>query len=282
MQEKQLTPGHCRAFAQYLREQERSASTIMKYMHDIGLFMASLDGGLVNKEAVIAFKHGLTERYKLSSANSMLVAVNSLFSFLGWYEMRVKLFKMQRQSFRPSDRELSRTEYQRLLHAAKSRSNERLYLLMQTICSTGLRVSEHRFVTVEALRTGRARVHNKGKQRLVFLPGELTARLLQYCKRVGIASGPVFVTRTGKPLDRSNIWAAMKRLCKEARVDAAKVYPHNLRHLFAVTYYRLERDLAHLADVLGHASVETTRIYTATSAKEHEKKLSRLGLLCSG
>ena len=210
----------------------------------------------------------------------MLAAVNNLLGFLGWHECRVKQLRVQRQSFRQSERELTREEYQRLLRAAQSGKNERLYYLMQVICSTGIRVSEHKFVTVEAIRAGQARVRNKGKERLIFIPKELQKPLLRYCKQHGITSGAVFVTKTGKPMDRSNIWSDMKRLCEAARVDSGKVFPHNLRHLFALTYYRLEKDVVHLADILGHSSVETTRIYTATSGDDQRRVLSRLRLCC--
>lgn len=270
-------------FAEMLVREERSAVTVKKYVRDARAFLGFLPaGGAVDKETVVAYKRHIAESYKAASVNSMLAAVNHLLTFLGWHECRVRLLKRQRQSFRQSEKELTRAEYQRLLAAARGRKNERLYFLMQTICSTGIRVSEHRFITVEAVREGQACVRNKGKERLVFIPKELQKPLLRYCKQRGVATGPVFVTKTGRPMDRSNIWADMKRLCAAAGVDAGKVYPHNLRHLFALTYYRLQKDIVHLADILGHSSVETTRIYTATSGAEQKRLLSRLGLVCCG
>ena len=278
-----LTTEKIEAFRTMLIAEERSADTVAKYVRDARAFFGFLPAGKqVGKEAVMAYKRYLTERYKATSVNSMLAAVNNLLGFLGWHECRVKQLRVQRQSFRQSERELTREEYQRLLRAAQSGKNERLYYLMQVICSTGLRVSEHKFVTVEAIRAGQARVRNKGKERLIFIPKELQKPLLRYCKQHGITSGAVFVTKSGKPLDRSNIWSDMKRLCEAARVDSGKVFPHNLRHLFALTYYRLEKDVVHLADILGHSSVETTRIYTATSGDEQKRVLSKLRLCCYG
>lgn len=283
MRQHSLTKQDIAAFEAMLIREERSAGTIAKYLRDVRAFLRFLpESGRVDKETVVAYKRQIAGAYRAASVNSMLVAINNLLRFLGWHECRVKLLRVQRQNFRQSERELTREEYLRLLRAAQQGKNERLYFLMQTICSTGLRVSEHRFVTVEAVRAGQARVRNKGKERLVFLPKELQKPLLQYCKRRGITSGPVFVTRSGRALDRSNIWADMKRLCKAANVAEGKVFPHNLRHLFALTYYRVQKDVIHLADILGHASVDTTRIYTATSGREQKRLLSRLRLVCCG
>ncbi len=280
MNEHILTAAALEDFRRSLVRAERSPDTVAKYLRDAGAFYAYLPKDKrVEKETVIAWKQELTRTYKESSANSMLAAVNGLLAFLGWGECRVKQLRVQRQSFRDAARELSKGEYKRLLAAAQRRNNERLCLLMQAICSTGIRVSEHRFLTVEALREGVAMVDNKGKRRAVLLPKELTNALLRYCRRRGIVAGPVFVTRNGTPMNRSNIWAAMKRLSQDAGVDPGKIYPHNLRHLFAVTYYSLEKDIVRLADILGHASVETTRIYTATNILDQRKCLSRLGLV---
>lgn len=280
MKYEQLTPAMLERFREYLVCEERSADTIAKYLRDLHAFYAFLpEDKRLNKEAVIAYKTNLAARYKISSVNSMLVAVNRLLEFFDRRDCQVKLFKFQRASFRKAEKELTKAEYQRLLHAAHHQKNMRLYLLLQALCSTGLRVSEHRFITVEALKRGAAQVRNKGKERIVFLPRELASQLLDYCRREGITAGAVFITRSGAPLDRSNIWAMMKRLCTEAHVDPGKVYPHNLRHLFALTYYSLEKDIIHLADILGHSSVETTRIYTATSGQEQKRILARLGLL---
>lgn len=209
----------------------------------------------------------------------MLVALNGFLSYIGLAQCRVRLFKLQRRSFRSPEKDLTRQEYERLVKAAKSRRNERLSLLLQTICSTGIRVSEHRFVTVEALQTGQVQISNKGKMRVIILPKELRGLLLQFCKKKRLTTGPVFVTRTGKPMNRTNIWCMMKRLCAQAHVDSQKVFPHNLRHLFALTFFRMEKDIVRLADILGHSSIETTRIYTLTSSTEHAKAISRLHLL---
>lgn len=267
-------------FRKYLVEEERAALTVEKYMRDIGSFVSFLPADkIVTKEMVLQYKQELAGRFKATSANSMLVALNSFFAYVNWPECKVKLFKVQRKTFRSQEQELSREEYIRLVQAAKMKSNERLYYLIQTICSTGIRVSEHQFITVEALKKGKARIINKGKEREVILPRELCVVLQQYCKKKSITSGAVFVTRTGKPMNRCNIWSEMKALCEIACVDADKVFPHNLRHLFAVTYYQLDRDIVHLADILGHASVETTRIYTATSGTEQVRTLSRMRLI---
>lgn len=282
MTEHKLTQARLEAFRQHLLEEERSKNTVAKYLRDIRSFFAFLPANKkVTKAAVVAYKGWLAERYQVSSANSMMAAVNGLMAFLGWQECRVKTFKTQRRVFRDAHREMTKEEYQRLLQAAQEQGNERLYLVMQVICATGIRVSEHRFITVESIKAGRAQVRSKGKNRLVFLPTELKRPLLDYCRRHSITTGPVFVTRGGIPLDRSNLWAAMKALCVLAEVDGRKVFPHNLRHLFALTFYRLRRDVVRLADILGHSNVETTRIYTATTEQEQRRQLSRLGLVDS-
>lgn len=268
-------------YEKYLFKEERSRATIEKYIRDIRKFFAFLsEDKCVNKEVMISFKNQLVQTYKISSANSILVAVNNFLSYSGLTECRVKQFKQQRSLFCRKEQELTKEEYRRLVQAAKSRDNERLGLLMQTICCTGIRVSEHQFISVEALNQGYAVISNKGKTRTVFLTQELSARLKEYCSRNHIESGSVFITKSGKPLDRSNIWTMMKALCKDAGVDSKKVYPHNLRHLFAFTFYGIEKDLLRLADILGHSSIETTRIYTVSSGTEHKKMLSRLNLLC--
>lgn len=265
-----------------LKERECSVNTISKYMRDILSFYEHLpEGKEISKACVVEYKTYLSKRYKGSSANSMLVSVNGLLSFLGCQDCRVNLFRVQHNTFREEEKELTKIEYQRLLKAAVEKKDERLNLLMQTICSTGIRVGEVEFITVESLRRGVALVLNKGKERQVLLPKQLAIQLKQYCQKRHILSGSVFITRTGKPLSRGNIWSAMKQLGKEANVEPQKIFPHNLRHLFALTYYRLEKDIVRLADILGHTSVDTTRIYTATSNRECMKSLSRMGL-CYG
>ncbi|MFQ6860865.1 MAG: tyrosine-type recombinase/integrase [Beduini sp.] len=266
-------------FKKYLYEEERSEATISKYMRDITGFYEFLpEDKIVTKEAVIAYKQSLADTYKPTSINSMLVAVNGLLAYMGLNDCKVKLQKIQKRIFH-DENNLSKQEYQRLLAAAESKSNEQLLMLMQTICATGIRVSEHKYVTVEALKQGSAVVKNKGKIREIIFPKKLRRSLLKYCKEHHIESGAVFITKHGNPLDRSNIWTMMKSLCDEAGVDKAKVFPHNLRHLFAYTFYGLEKDLVRLADILGHSSIETTRIYTKTGMKKCQSIMDRMDLL---
>ena len=267
-------------FRNYLLEEERSAATIEKYGRDVLAFLSWLsDREEISKEVVVGYKQAIIGKYKTTSANSMLVSVNRFLDFIGKKDCQVKLFKIQRNPFRKKDKELTKEEYNRLILAAKAKSISRLFLMIQAICSTGIRVSEHRFITREALERGRITIYNKGKERVVFLPKKLKKCLLQYCRQNGIYSGPVFVTKNGTPVNRCNVWAEMKALCKEAGVSPEKVFPHNLRHLFAVTYYRMQKDIVHLADILGHSNIEYTRIYTFTSEEEHARVLSRMCLL---
>lgn len=275
-----LTSEVLEQYLEYLKAEEKTIATIQKYRRDIlhfFRFLAERQG--VTKELVIHYKQVLTEKYAAASTNSMLVALNGFFAYLGWDDLKVKILKVQQQCFRDKEKELTKEEYKRLVRAARQEENERMYVLLQTICATGIRVSEHRFITVEGLASGKVRILNKGKERVILIPKELQQLLKGYCRQNGIYTGSVFVTRRGKPLDRSNIWHEMKALCQTARVDPDKVFPHNLRHLFAVTYYQLEKDIVRLADILGHSSVETTRIYTYTSGVEHMRNLSRLRLL---
>jgi len=275
-----LTEGLLMGYYVHLLEEERSYGTARKYLRDLRYFQRMLPGeGRVDKEAVIAYKESLPERFAVSTANSMLAAVNGLLSFLGWYECRVKPFHQQRRVFRDQDRELTKGEYLRLLRAAREQGNTRLFYVMETLCATGIRISELRFITAEAARTGRAQVTCKGKTRAVLLPEKLCRGLRGYCRAREITSGPVFITRGGQAVNRSNIWAEMKKLAKEAGVAPYKVFPHNFRHLFAVTFYEVDKDIAKLADLLGHASIETTRIYLMVSDREHAKKIERLGLV---
>lgn len=262
-----------------LKEQERSDSTLRKYSHDLKCLLTHLNGVPLTKAALIEWKQELTGSYSPSSVNSMLTAVNGYLRFMGRQDLCVKLLKVQKALFLDENKELTRAEYARLVNAARSRENERLSLVIQTICSTGIRVSELRFITAEAVQTGRAEISNKGKLRMVFLPEKLRRLLKDYLRRQKKTSGAVFTTRTGKPLDRSNIWRDMKKLCESAGVSPEKVFPHNLRHLFARTFYGLEKDLSRLADILGHSSVNTTRIYTAESGSVHARQMERLRLV---
>ncbi|MBQ8746660.1 MAG: tyrosine-type recombinase/integrase [Clostridia bacterium] len=265
-------------FREYLVNEEKSAATVDKYMRDVTAFVVWIKKNEIDKCDVLAYKTALVAQYALTSVNSMLSSLNAFFSFNEWYELKVKTLKIQRRVFAKEERELSKSEYTRLLTAAKQKS-ERLYLLLQTICSTGIRVSELRYVTVDAVKRGWTEIRLKGKNRTVFLPDRLCGMLNRYIRRKKITSGAVFVTRNGLPLDRSNIWSEMKSLCKVAGVSAQKVFPHNLRHLFAKTYYGLKKDIVRLADILGHSSVNTTRIYTMESGETHRRQIQRLGLL---
>ena len=273
-----ISPSDLQHFAAYLRREEKSAGTIEKYLRDTAAFAAYMDGAPVTKEAVAAWRDGLVvQGYAPVTVNSMLAAVNALLRFLGWEDCRVKALRLQRRVFRDQSRELTRAEYDRLLTAASGKP--RLALLMETICSTGIRVSEVRYITVEAARAGRADISLKGKVRTILLPAKLCRKLLKYARQQKTASGEIFLTGSGKPISRRQIWAEMKALCDKAGVEKSKVFPHNLRHLFARTFYRVTRDIAKLSDVLGHSSIETTRIYLISTGAEHARTLDRLGLV---
>ena len=248
-------------------------------MRDVKAFFTWVSGCEIEKRTVLDYKEYLTGKFAPASVNSVLSSLNSFFEFTGMYNLKVKMLKIQKQIFARKDKELTKSEYVRLLNAAKQKKNERLFYLMQTICSSGIRVSELEYVTVEAIKTGEATINCKGKMRVVFLPKELCRMLLDYTKRKGIKSGSVFVTKTGKPIDRSTIWKMMKALCESAGVQKEKVFPHNLRHLFARTYYSIQKDIVRLADILGHSSVNTTRIYTMETGETHRRQIQKLGLL---
>lgn len=267
-------------FGAHLLREERAAGTIEKYLRDVRAFAGWLGGRAVTKEAAVGWKeHLLTEHYAPVTINSMLSAVNAFFRFAKWDDCRVRFLKLQRRLFRDQSRELTRCEYDRLVAAARERGQERLALLMETICATGIRVSEVKYITVETVRRGRADISLKGKIRTILLPGKLCRKLLKYGKGKKITSGEIFITKGGKGLSRRQIWAEMKGLCAHAGVELTKVFPHNLRHLFATAFYKTCRDIARLADVLGHSSIETTRIYLLTTGSEHRKQLDRLGFV---
>lgn len=274
-----ITEKSIKEFQQYLIDDEKAELTIYKYIREINELSNYLSGKQLSKERILAYREYLQSKNQVRTVNSKLSAVNSYLEFTCQGHCKVKLLKIQRCSFTSEERELLEKEYRRLLAIAEEQGNRRLYLLLMTLCATGLRVSELSFVTIEALATGRVNICLKGKNRIVILPKQLINHLAIYAREKGIQSGPVFCTRTGRPLDRSNICRDMKKLCSLANVDIRKVFPHNLRHLFARTYYNLEKNLSHLADILGHSSIETTRIYVATSAREHEKILNRMQLL---
>ena len=276
---KEVTRERMDAFREYLINEEKSEATVSKYLHDLAVFAEWLGEHELEKIAVMEYKASLCEKYAPASINATLSSLNCFFGFCGWYDLRVKNLKIQRQIFTSAEKELTKAEYDRLLTAAKSKKNERLYLLMQTICSTGIRVSELKFITVEAVERGIAEINCKGKRRQVFLPKELRKMLGRYIKEQKRKSGVVFVTKNGNSLDRSNIWSDMKKLCKTANVSEKKVFPHNLRHLFARTYYSLQKDVVRLADILGHSSVNTTRIYTMETGVVHRRQIEKMGLL---
>ena len=277
MKNQLLTAGAMEAFYHHLCWEEKSAATKEKYLRDAAAFAAWAGERPVTKELAVGWKNHLQQRgYALRSINSMLASLNSFLRFLGREDCRVKALRCQRAVYCEAARELTKAEYMRLLSASRG---EPIHYVMQTICATGIRVSELVYFTVEAVSRGELHVNCKGKTRCILLPGKLKKLLLDFARRQGITHGPIFLGRGGKPLDRSAIWARMKRLCQTAGVAATKVFPHNLRKLFARCFYSLNRDIAKLADVLGHGSIETTRIYIMTSGREHQKQIERLGLL---
>lgn len=274
-----ITKNLIEKFKQYLIEEEKANATLEKYMRDITAFFVWLAGVELDKMTVLRYKEHLTKNYAPASVNSVLSSLNSFFEYNEWHGLKVKMLKIQKQIFAERSKELTKTEYERLLVAAKQKKNERLYYLMQTICSSGIRVSELSAITIEAVKNRKANINCKGKMRVVILPKDLCKMLTEYAKVQKITSGPVFITKTGKPLDRSTIWKMMKALCESAGVDREKVFPHNLRHLFARTYYSIQKDIVRLADILGHSSVNTTRIYTMETCDVHRRQIQQLGLL---
>lgn len=266
-------------FKEHLILEERSEITVEKYIRDVKAFSAYTQNAAVTKETVIAYKKHLQENYAVRSVNSMLASINSLFAFLGWHDLKVKSLKLQQQVFCPEEKELTKAEYTRLCRTAERKHNERLNLILQTICGTGIRVSELQYITVEAVKQGEAVVNCKAKTRSVFIVKELKQKLLRYAAEQNIKNGMIFVTRTGKPISRTNIWREMKALCEEANVNPQKVFPHNLRHLFARVFYGIEKDIAKLADILGHSSINTTRIYIISTGTEHQKQLENMRLI---
>lgn len=280
MKGKILTSNQIAAFAVYLKSEEKSENTIEKYIRDVRAFTAYMGNAEITKEAVIAYKNKLlSEGYAVRSINSMIASINSLFAFLGWEDLKVKSFKLQQKIYCPEEKELTKAEYMRLVNTAKQKGNERLNLLIQTICGTGIRVSELQYITVEAVTSGEALVSLKGKTRSVFIVRDLQRKLLRYAAEQKITSGAIFITRTGKPMSRTNIWREMKSLCEQAGVNPQKVFPHNLRHLFARTFYGIEKDIAKLADILGHSSINTTRIYIITTSNEHRQRMENMRLI---
>ena len=279
MEGRVITAKMIGGFREHLILEERSVATIQKYIRDVKAFMAYAQNSAITKETVIAYKKYLQENYAVRSVNSMLASINSFFSLFGWNDLKVKSLKLQQQVFCPEEKELAKEEYTRLCRAAVRKHNERLNLILQTICGTGIRVSELQYITVEAVKHGETVVNCKTKTRSVFIVKELRQKLLRYAAEQNIKSGMIFVTRTGKPISRTNIWREMKALCVEANVNPEKVFPHNLRHLFARVFYGIEKDIAKLADILGHSSINTTRIYIISTGTEHRQRMENMRLI---
>lgn len=278
MRNRELSKADIERFRENLIQEEKSAATVEKYIRDAHAFSLFLAGQSITKERVMEYKQGLVEKgYAVRSINSMLASINNLLGFLNCAECRVKTLKTQRRIYSAEEKELTKAEYYRLVEAA--RNNTRLCILLQTICSSGIRVSELQYFTVEAVQQGEVVISCKGKTRTILVPGSLKKKLLDFTNKSGIQSGVIFRTKSGNPMNRSNIWAEMKKLCQVANVKASKVFPHNLRKLFARTFYGIEKDIAKLADILGHSNIETTRIYIMTTGMEHRRKIERLGLV---
>lgn len=277
--ERKTTRELLKDFEKNMLEDEKSKATVEKYLRDLHCFVNFVNDREIDKGLVLEYKAELAHHYALTSANSMLAALNAFLRFVGWLDCTVKQFKIQKKAFCSEEKELSKAEYLSLVRAADSKNNDRLSLLIQTICGTGIRVSEVENITVEAVHRGEAIVSCKGKTRRVFIVSALRKKLLQYTKEHGIKSGMIFVTKNGKAMNRSNIWAEMKKLCREAGVSPDKVFPHNLRHLFARTFYGIEKDIAKLADILGHSNINTTRIYIISTGAEHRRKMENMRLI---
>lgn len=278
MEQRIITDCQIRDFSDYLIREEKSDATCEKYLRDVRLFRLFAGSSWVAKELVLSWKKKLVEQgYAVRSINSMLASVNSFLGFLGWHDCKVKNIRLQHQTYCAEEKELTKAEYLRMLEASKK--NEQLNLVLQTICGTGIRVSELRYFTVEAVRYGEITVNCKSKTRTILVPGKLRKLLLNFARQRHITEGAIFVGKSGKTLDRSSIWRQMKQLCKTAGVKESKVFPHNLRKLFARTFYGIEKDIAKLADILGHSSINTTRIYIMTTGVEHRRKIERLGLI---
>jgi len=278
MEKTIITRVEIERFAAAMIQTEKSIATREKYMRDVRAFASFCGERPVTKELVIAYKEDCRKReYAVRSINSMLASINSFLDCMGWHNCRVKSIRMQKQTYCPADKELTKGEYIRLLKAAEG--NKQLQLVLETICGTGIRVSELQYFTVEGVQRGEITVNCKGKTRVILIPGKLQRLLLRFARKRRIKDGPVFIGKNGKALDRSMIWRQMKHLCAEAGVQASKVFPHNLRKLFARTFYNIEKDIAKLADILGHGSINTTRIYLLSTGTEHRRKIERLGLV---
>lgn len=277
-----ITEETLNGFRNHMLEEERSENTIHKYLRDIRKLMDYAQGAEVTKSLVIEFKEKLLykDHYEISSINTFIIAINRFMEYMGWYEVKVKTYKIQKASFAPDEKYLSKKEYERLVAAARQSGNVRLAMILNTICATGIRISELQYFTVENVKRGKVVIHNKGKVRSILIPSELQKKLKCYVIQKQIKKGVIFCTSSGKPMERSNIWREMKALCRQANVCEEKVFPHNLRHLFAQCFYALKKDLAKLADVLGHSNIETTRIYVRTTCEEQRRHLELMHLVC--
>ena len=260
-------------------EEEKSDATIEKYMRDVTALYVWNEGCVLDKSRLLEYKSVLAKKYAPASINSKLSSLNAFFTFIQWHDMKLKTIKIQRRIFTEEVRELSKEEYRRLLEIAKEKRNKQIFYIMQTVCSTGIRISELQYVTVESLSVGHTCIIGKGKRRTVFYPFPLCELLLNYAREQKIKNGSVFITKSRRPINRSNVWGAMKKLCEKAGVPKEKVFPHNLRHLFARAYYSQYKDIVRLADILGHSNINTTRIYTMESGDEHRKQIQSLELL---
>ena len=279
MKERILSEKEIEAFDLHLKNQEKSTNTRIKYIRDVKAFVNYTNGTKITKEIVIEYKRELIgKNYATRSINSILSSLNSMFTFLGWSDLKIKAIKVQRQIYRHEEKELTKAEYIKLINTAVNEGKERLALIIQTICATGIRVGELEFITAQSIQIGEAIVSLKGKTRSVFIVSDLQKKLLRYIAEHKIKSGPVFITRSGTPVSRNNIWSEMKKLCERAQVNPQKVYPHNLRHLFARTFYDIENDVVKLADILGHSNINTTRIYTISTGDQHRKCMENMHL----
>lgn len=278
---KYITEKSLLDYQEHLYEEEKSSATIQKYLCDLKKLQAYVGKKELTKKGMIEYKEMLKDshKYRLSSINSFLVAANRFFEFMGWYELKVKTFRIQKEAFLPENKNLTKKEYEKLVQTAEKKEQHRLSLILETICATGIRVSELSEITVASVKRGIADIYCKGKARQVLIPKALQKKLLYYISRKRIDHGAVFQTSNGKTVDRSNIWREMKALCKDSGIPKEKVFPHNLRHLFAKSFYQIEKDIAKLADVLGHSNIETTRIYIKTTSYEHRRQLETMGLV---
>ena len=279
MKKRIVSTAQIAAFKALLVSEEKSAATTEKYIRDVKAFAEYMQNNEITKESVLAYKKHIQQNYAVRSVNSMIASINGFFSFLCWYDLKVKALKIQRQVFCSEEKELTKPEYLRLCRAADEKRSERLKLILQTICGTGIRVSELRYITVEAAKQGEAVVNCKAKTRVIFIVKELRKKLLRYAAEQNIKTGMIFITKAGKPINRTNIWREMKSLCKAANVNPQKVFPHNLRHLFARVFYGIEKDIVKLADILGHSSINTTRIYIVSTGAEHRRRMENMHLI---